>query len=164
MRASDLDQVRQIAAASPEGPQWPADAYAAYLPDQPQTAICRTAFVAEADGMVLGFAAATLLRLPDQDGEENRCELDSVAVDPAARRRGIATALVRAMLDWAEKNGAFHFSLEVRASNSAAIALYRQLGLREEGRRLRYYADPEEDGLILGRAITVGPPNGEFPP
>jgi len=36
------------------------------------------------------------------------------------------------------------------------VALYQGLGLREEGRRRRYYIDPEEDALILGRPITLG--------
>lgn len=160
MRNADLDPVLAIAAASPEAPQWRPDAYAAYLPSASQPPICRTALVAEQDGQVLAFAAATLLL----EGEQNLCQLDSVAVVPRTRRQGIASALVRAIVAWAQDNGGRHLSLEVRASNAAAIALYQGLGFREEGRRSRYYADPQEDALLLGRAVTPVLPAGRFPP
>ena len=39
--------------------------------------------------------------------------------------------------------------LEVRASNAAALAVYRALGFAATGRRPRYYADPPEDALLL---------------
>jgi len=164
MQPADLEQVRAVAAASPEAPQWSPGVYASYLPAAQESPLCRTAYVAEEEGRIVGFAAATLLRLSNPGGEENLCELDSMAVDPSARRRGIGSRLARALLGWAREKGGRHFSLEVRASNTAAIALYGRQGLREEGRRTRYYADPEEDALILGRAITVGSPNGKFPP
>ncbi len=160
VRSYDVASVLAIAAASPESPQWRADAYAAYLPSAAQSPIFRTALVVERDGEVLGFAAATLLL----DGEQNLCQLDSIAVHPSARRQGLGAALTRSILNWAQENGARHLSLEVRASNTAAITLYQRLGLREEGRRPRYYADPEEDALLLGRAVTDVLPTGGFPP
>jgi ribosomal-protein-alanine N-acetyltransferase len=40
--------------------------------------------------------------------------------------------------------------LEVREGNAAAISLYRNLGFEAQGRRVRYYADPVEDALLLG--------------
>jgi ribosomal-protein-alanine N-acetyltransferase len=160
MHSSDLDGILTIAAASPEAPQWQPNAYAAYLPAEAQPPLYRIARIADADGHVLAFAAATLLL----DGQQDLCHLDSIAVAPDARRQGLATALVGAILAWAAENGARHLSLEVRASNAAAIALYRRLGLHEEGRRPRYYADPEEDALLLGRAVTDVLPSGGFPP
>jgi ribosomal-protein-alanine N-acetyltransferase len=39
--------------------------------------------------------------------------------------------------------------LEVRASNQAALGFYRGQGFRETGRRPRYYADPEEDAVLM---------------
>jgi ribosomal-protein-alanine N-acetyltransferase len=87
-----------------------------------------------------------------------------MAVLPEARRRGIATTLLRALLAWASVNHAHHFSLEVRASNTPAIRLYERLGFRPEGRRPRYYAHPEEDAVLLGMPITNVPPEGSFPP
>jgi [ribosomal protein S18]-alanine N-acetyltransferase len=152
MNASDLDRVLAIATASPEAPHWTPNAYAAYLPSGVSPPVFRMALVAESDHQIQAFAAATLLL----DGQQNHCQLDSIAVHPAARRRGLAQALGRAILTWARENGARHLSLEVRAGNTPAIALYQRLGFVSEGRRLRYYADPEEDALILGTAVTPG--------
>ena len=70
----------------------------------------------------------------------------NVAVLPAYRRRGIGKALVLAAI----KNGSAlsRITLEVRASNHAAIELYRSLGFTEDGVRPRFYAHPTEDALI----------------
>jgi [ribosomal protein S18]-alanine N-acetyltransferase len=149
MRSEDLSAVLAIAAASPEAPGWNATDYAAYL-HPTQSPLLRMAVVGEADGRVAGFAAATLLL----DGTENRCELDTMAVDPGARRRGMGEALLRAVQAWAARHGARRMGLEVRAANAAALGLYRRLGFAEEGRRARYYADPEEDAMVLGREVT----------
>jgi len=158
MQHADLAQVAAIAAACPEAPQWPQSIYASYLPSQVEPPISRTAVVAVEDDAVLAFVCATLLL----DGTQNLCQLDSMAVYLSARRRGIGAALLRAILAWAAQNGARHFSLEVRASNAPAIALYHHFGLRQEGRRPRYYAHPEEDALILGMPITAGSPHDVF--
>ena len=47
------------------------------------------------------------------------------------------------------RNGVERFSLEVRASNTPAIGLYRKLGFRQEGLRKGYYENPREDALIM---------------
>lgn len=157
MRISDLDAVLSIAAAAPEAPHWPRTAYEPYLaPDPSHPALLRVALVAnEPDApAVMGFACSTLLL----DGVQNLCQLDSMAVHLAARSCGIGTALLHELLAWAAAHGAGHFSLEVRASNAPAIALYRSSGLRPEGLRPRYYADPEEDALLLGTPVTLGTP------
>jgi [ribosomal protein S18]-alanine N-acetyltransferase len=152
MQPTDLDSVFGLAAGCPEAPQWPAPAYASYLTTVEEQPIRRAGFVAEQDGWVLGFAVASLLL----DGTQNLCQLDSLAVRAEARSRGIGRALLDALLTWAGENGARHFSLEVRASNAPALALYHRAGFQPEGRRLRYYAHPEEDALLLGRPITSG--------
>ncbi|HUB17792.1 MAG TPA: GNAT family N-acetyltransferase [Acidobacteriaceae bacterium] len=169
LQPADLDEVLAIAAASPQAPQWPLSAYLPYLaaetgnPDLFRVALAATAQESPAspdsrEETILGFACAILL----VDGEENLCQLDSMAVRPEARRRGIGLALLRATFAWAAKNGALRLSLEVRASNEAALALYRQFGLSQEGRRTRYYADPEEDALILGTRLPPRPASLDF--
>jgi ribosomal-protein-alanine N-acetyltransferase len=160
----DLEPILAIAAASTEAPQWSPSAYAPYLTPDPQSSLLRTAFIAVSAEEILAFAAATLLLVPDSAGHQNLGQLDSLAVHPAARRHGLASALLRDLLAWACQNGARHFSLEVRASNAPALRLYRRLGFVQEDRRPRYYADPEEDALILGMPITSGLPNADFPP
>jgi ribosomal-protein-alanine N-acetyltransferase len=74
----------------------------------------------------------------------------NVAVDPSARRAGVATAMLGALL--AEIGDArARLTLEVRRSNSAAIALYERFGFRSAGTRRRYYQDNGEDALIMWR-------------
>ncbi len=73
----------------------------------------------------------------------------NVAVDPDRRRRGIATALIGALLARVERDG--QLTLEVRRSNEGAIALYERFGFRSAGVRRRYYADNGEDAVIMWR-------------
>ena len=77
--------------------------------------------------------------------------IHSVAVDPGFRRKGIAKALLGRVLDEARGSGATSATLEVRASNRDAIALYEKLGFKTEGRRPAYYQNPLDDALILWR-------------
>jgi [ribosomal protein S18]-alanine N-acetyltransferase len=77
--------------------------------------------------------------------------INTLAVDRAERRKGLATALLRHVLAEAAAEGAGKATLEVRASNSAALALYARLGFRITAKRPRYYTNPEEDALILWR-------------
>ncbi len=74
----------------------------------------------------------------------------NVSVDPARRRTGVATALLRELLARVGDAGA-RFTLEVRTSNTAAIALYERLGFKVAGSRKRYYQDNGEDALIMWR-------------
>ena len=77
--------------------------------------------------------------------------LMNIAVDPVLRRRGVARALIDAMIERAGVDA--NFTLEVRVSNAGAIALYESYGFRSVGTRRRYYADTGEDALIMWRAI-----------
>lgn len=159
---ADLEEILGVAGESPEAPQWASSSYLPFLiPESPegQGPLLRQAFVAAAGGHVLGFAAASLLL----DGEENRAELESIAVMQSARRRGIGLALVQSVLSWAARHGGRRLTLEVRASSLAAIGLYEAAGLKAEGLRRRYYADPEDDALLMSTAITSAPlPPGVF--
>ena len=153
IRPADMEAVLAIAAASPEAPAWQPSGYAAYL-NPPQPPLLRAAFVAVNSGSVVGFAAATLLLDPPATpNPENRCELDSMAVDQSARRQSIGSALLGAVLAWAAEHRSHHFALEVRASNAAAIRLYERHGLQREGLRSRYYPNPVDDALLLGKPL-----------
>jgi ribosomal-protein-alanine N-acetyltransferase len=164
MQPGDLNDVLATAASSPEAPQWPRSAYVPYLTAEgADTSLLRIGLIAadpdSASHDLPGFACATFLR----DGLDNDCQLDSMAVHPSHRRRGAGTALLREIFRWAHSNGAHRITLEVRASNTGAITLYRSFGLRPEGRRPRYYADPEEDALLLSTLVTSGSPSPGFP-
>ncbi len=78
----------------------------------------------------------------------------NIAVHPDARRRGIASQLLQVFLNFAEGNHLAFLTLEVRASNYDAIALYGSRGFREVGRRKNYYEHPREDALIMTKELT----------
>lgn len=78
----------------------------------------------------------------------------TVAVHPHERRQGHAARLVQHMLDHAKRASARVASLEVRASNQPARALYRKLGFRDVGLRPKYYADNGEDAVLMDRDIA----------
>ncbi|MBV9335478.1 MAG: ribosomal protein S18-alanine N-acetyltransferase [Solirubrobacterales bacterium] len=84
--------------------------------------------------------------------------LMNIAVDPPARRQGIATALLERMIDRAGEDASY--TLEVRPSNTQAISLYERFGFRSAGTRRRYYQDTGEDALIMWRtADTASTPS-----
>jgi len=73
----------------------------------------------------------------------------NIAVDPPLRRRGIASALLWRLFEQAGPGDSY--TLEVRPSNTAAIALYERYGFRSAGTRPRYYQDTGEDAVIMWR-------------
>ncbi len=77
--------------------------------------------------------------------------INNIAVDRRWRRRGIAGALLEAALDHGRVRGARRAFLEVRVSNLAAQALYRQYGFEAAGVRRGYYDQPTEDAVIMRR-------------
>ena len=80
--------------------------------------------------------------------------ITNVAVDPSRRRQGVAAQLLQVFDNFARGNQLAFLTLEVRPSNTAAIALYQGFGFREVGRRRNYYDLPKEDALILTKYYT----------
>ena len=87
----------------------------------------------------------------------------NVAVRPDCRRQGVAGQLLQVFLDFAQGNRLAFLTLEVRASNYDAIALYGSRGFRSVGRRKNYYERPREDAVIMTREFSGGgtPAEGE---
>jgi ribosomal-protein-alanine N-acetyltransferase len=77
--------------------------------------------------------------------------INNLAVWPALRRSGIATALLRRVLNEGKRLGARRAMLEVRQSNAAARELYQKFGFAVSGTRSKYYTNPVEDALVLSR-------------
>jgi ribosomal-protein-alanine N-acetyltransferase len=73
----------------------------------------------------------------------------NIAVEPERRRRGIGSALLYALLERVGDDA--RITLEVRQSNTGAVALYERFGFRSAGVRRRYYADNGEDAVIMWR-------------
>ena len=79
----------------------------------------------------------------------NETDMMNVAVTADFRRRGIGEKLVNALVEELKTIDSHCLTLEVRASNTSAQAMYEKLGFAEIGRRPRYYQNPKEDALIL---------------
>ncbi|HKY25151.1 MAG TPA: ribosomal protein S18-alanine N-acetyltransferase [Gaiella sp.] len=75
----------------------------------------------------------------------------NVAVAPEWRRKGVASALLRRLLDETEDDVPRGYTLEVRVSNVGAIALYERFGFKAKGVRRGYYTDNREDALNMWR-------------
>lgn len=78
----------------------------------------------------------------------------NVAVRPDRRRRGVAEALLRELEQRLYARGSRQITLEVRASNLPALALYGKLGYAEVGLRKGYYEKPREDARILQKQLV----------
>ena len=94
-------------------------------------------------GELLGYAG---LWFGDGAGD---ADLLTIATLPAARRRGVATAMLTRLVGRARQAGCGAVLLEVRVSNTGAQALYRRHGFVPIGRRRRYYLAPVEDALVM---------------
>ena len=76
-------------------------------------------------------------------------DITNVCIIPGMRRKGIAEAMLRQLMDYGLDNGVNDFTLEVRARNRAAIELYKKLGFTSEGVRPGFYEYPKDDALIM---------------
>lgn len=101
----------------------------------------------DGEGEVAGYAG---LQVVLDEGT-----VTNIAVRPDCRRRGVAGRLLQVFLDFARGNRLAFLTLEVRASNYDAIALYGSRGFRSAGRRKNYYEHPREDAIIMTRDFSA---------
>ena len=97
--------------------------------------------VAEEDGEVAGYVGSQTVM--------DESDMMNVAVHPDYRRKGVAEKLVMELVEALKKRDSRCLTLEVRASNEPARALYEKLGFVQVGLRKNYYRNPREDALIL---------------
>ena len=135
----DIQDIVELEAVSFTNP-WPREMLARELAE---STVARLYAARTAEGRLVGFCLCWLI--------VDELHINTIAVAPAARRRGLARRLVRRVLADAAAAGARRATLEVRRSNTAAIALYQQLGFSVCAVRPRYYTKPDEDALILWR-------------
>lgn len=87
----------------------------------------------------------------------DEAELLTLAVDPDHRRKGVARKLLDDFENCAKARGARHVFLEVAEGNTAARALYHNLGYQDSGRRAGYYRQPggsKVDAILMTRGLT----------
>ena len=103
--------------------------------------------VAEEDGVVAGYVGSQTVI--------DESDMMNVAVHPDHRRKGIAEALVVELVEALKKRESRCLTLEVRASNEPAKALYEKLGFNQVGLRKNYYRNPKEGALILRKEWDI---------
>ena len=137
--AADLPALARLEAAAFADP-WSAEMLAAELANPGSLVLV----LAGPGAALLGYACFR------QGGGE--AELLRVAVEPAARGRGLARRLIAAGCERLRAAGVASCHLEVRPGNEAALAVYRALGFTLAGRRRAYYRDGS-DALVLRRDL-----------
>ena len=100
-----------------------------------------TWLVADQDGAIIGYVGSQAVL--------DEADVMNIAVIPQYRRQGVAKQLLQRLIQQLQSKGVHKLSLEVRASNAPAIALYTILGFEQVGRRPGYYRKPREDALIM---------------
>ena len=102
-------------------------------------------YVAEKDGEAVGYVGFNMVL--------DEGYIANLAVRENFRRNGVAKSLLSKVIDTAKESNLAFVTLEVRQSNTAAIALYSEFGFALQGRRKNFYRDPVEDGLILTKFL-----------
>jgi ribosomal-protein-alanine N-acetyltransferase len=136
MRLADVPAVHEIERLSFATP-WPAYAFEQELTSN---RLARY-IVARAGSRVVGFAGLWLM--------VDEAHITTFGVHPDWRRQGIGRRMLVTLFDLAWELRAARMTLEVRVGNTAAQALYADLGFEVVGRRTAYYTDDGEDALVM---------------
>jgi ribosomal-protein-alanine N-acetyltransferase len=132
-----LDEVASLEAESFANP-WSRDMLATELRNSD---VARVYVLRDREARLVAFCACWIIL--------NELHINTLAVTEDARRRGLATRLLRHIFAEAARDGADCATLEVRRSNEAALRLYEGFGFKVRGLRKNYYPQPPEDGLVL---------------
>ena len=151
--ARDLDGILAVDAATFDRP-W---TRAMYEWEWTHSDVARF-YVARHAGGVVAYCAGWVIF--------DELHINNLAVDPAWRRRGVASALLAFVLEATAAEGAGRATLEVRRSNQPARRLYERFGFAYAGVRTAYYREPIEDALVLWRMgsprdAPIGPEDAE---
>jgi [ribosomal protein S18]-alanine N-acetyltransferase len=138
LQLSDLDAIERIERASYPTP-WSRSMFASELAKQSSLSIAAVT----PEGKLVGYLV--LSRYVDA------WHVMNVAVDPAHRRHGIASAMLARLFEDTRSDAERGYTLEVRVSNGAAISLYERFGFVSRGVRRGYYTDNREDAVIMWR-------------
>ena len=136
---TDLDAVLEIEQASFANP-WTREMY---LTEMKNEEVSFVYAARDQEGRILGFCS--FWRVLDE------LHINNLAVLPAERRAGVATALLDHVLKEGARLGARRATLEVRRSNTTARRLYERFGFSVAAVRRGYYTHPVEDAMVLWR-------------
>jgi len=141
MRESDLDEILSIEKACFLSP-WSRCAFE----NEMRAVYAFPMVMAQTDSpRILGYLCFWLVL--------DECHILNLAVHPACRRQGVASRMIRNLLEVCSRKRILTCHLEVRASNQIARTLYSKFGFEDQGIRKRYYPDTDEDALVMRRRI-----------
>lgn len=132
---TDIDRLEELEKECFSLP-WTREQLISQLPDDMHVFL-----IAELGGMAVGYVG--MMHVVDEG------YISNVAVAPEHRRRGIADALIAALITRCEALSLAFVTLEVRRGNAPAIALYEKHGFVPVGERRDYYELPREDALLM---------------
>ena len=135
MGIEDVDAVYEIEKASFSTP-WSRDSFA-----QETENACARYLVLREDGHPVAYAGVWFVL--------DEGHITNIAVHPSRRGLGYCERVTRALIQLAADSGMSFLTLECRRSNAVAQSLYHKLGFIDVGYRKRYYADTNEDALIM---------------
>jgi ribosomal-protein-alanine acetyltransferase len=144
---NDVPAIQALERQAPTAAHWTSSQYGKLLSEG-------IVLVAEQAGHLLGFLCAQSVGV--------EWEIENVVVATDFQRRGIANALVRALIERAASQKAqsllpeapLEMRLEVRESNTPARHLYEKHGFRQAGRRRGYYSNPLEDAILYALQLS----------
>ncbi len=150
MAEADVPAVHEIDVLSFSLP-WPERSFRFELTNNPVS----RCWVAEMNGCIAAMIVVWMI--------VDEAHVATIATHPEFRRQGIGERLLAHALLSAKADGAIKSLLEVRVSNEAAQTLYRRFGYVEDGRRVNYYKDNNEDALLMSLDLANFDFNGETP-
>jgi len=139
MQDSDLDQVLFIEESSYRQP-WTRAGFKTEL-----ERFCSVCLVMREVDQVVGYLIFWEIR--------EEIHVLNLAIRPDRRQQGLARLLLEYMFDWGRERGVRRVFLEVRVLNHSARKLYERVGFVMTGRRKNYYAEENEDALVMARNL-----------
>lgn len=143
MRETDLGAVRAIEAMSFSNP-WSEDTFRGEVQNTPVSS--PLVVVRRPGDEVVGYIIYWQIR--------DDVQVNNIAVHPECRGRGLGEAMMRFAIAKVRAAGAAFMTLEVRQSNTSAVALYKKLGFEALGTRKNYYTRPDEDACVMGLVLS----------
>lgn len=140
MGIEDLDRVMEIEEESFTTP-WSRDSF---LLEITKNKLARY-IVSEIDGLVVGYGGIWLII--------DEGHITNIAVDKKYRGLGVGKRIIEGLIQLCKDSGVTSVTLEVRKSNIIAQNLYKKYGFIESGIRPNYYADDNEDAIIMWKKI-----------
>jgi ribosomal-protein-alanine N-acetyltransferase len=147
VRRKDIESIVQLAELC-QLAHWPPEDYVAELERKDSIFLAARSDSPKIDGFILG-------RVITGGSEASaNAEIYNLGVSPRLRSRGIGRSLIHEFIAKAVRRGASRVFLEVRNSNTGAIAFYEKTGLEKLSVRPSFYRDPVEDAVLMSAEIN----------